>query len=464
WDWVDQGLKTEGENGTYWAYGGDLGGLNFQHDENFCANGLVSSNRTPHPGLMEVKKVYQNIQFKFDADSGILTADNLFDFTDLKDYTFKYEVLEEGELVASKDFTLAVAPHQSGFHKIQLPAFKPDREYLLDVYAYTKNEMEMIPAGHEIAREQFQLTTPHFNTQAMAGALTVANSKQEVIFNAGDVTAVFNKDWGKFSRYKKGDMVLWNFPEPYFWRAPTDNDYGNGMPERLGVWRTAHVNKKIEGVEVGPETAAGVTITVAYMLTDIEVPYTVEYLVRPDGSIEVEARIDKAGLHLPEMPRFGMRMSVPAEYDQLEYYGRGPEENYSDRNTATFLGLWEASVSTLKMPYIRPQEYGYHTDTRWIKLSNSAGDALVVRGNQPLSFSALNIRTEALDPGLTKKQQHPTDLRYERNITLHLDLAQRGLGGDNSWGAYPHEPYLLKADQYSYSYVISLSTANKLTN
>ena len=236
------------------------------------------------------------------------------------------------------------------------------------------------------------------------------------------------------------------------------------MPERLGVWRTAHINTKIGSLEIGQETDAGVPIMVSYILTDINVPYTVDYLVRPDGSIRVEAAIDKAGRDLPEMPRFGMRMSVPGEYSHLEYYGRGPEENYSDRNTAAFLGIWKAEVSDLKMPYIRPQEYGYHTDTRWVKLSNRQGNSIVVEGNQPLSFSALSIRTEALDPGLTKKQQHPTGLRYEKDITLHIDLAQRGLGGDNSWGAYPHEQYLLKADKYSYSYIISLDSSNNTTN
>ncbi|MCB0638437.1 MAG: DUF4981 domain-containing protein, partial [Lewinella sp.] len=464
WDWVDQGLKAEDDNGTYWAYGGDLGGLHLQHDENFCANGLVSANRTPHPGLLEVKKVYQNIQFTFDPATGTLTARNLFDFTNLDQFAFRYELLQDGEAIASNRFRLAAPPHAAGAHQIDLPSLAAGKEYLLNLYAYTTSATEIIPAGHEIAREQFQLTSPAFTSVATSGTLNVTNSDREIVIEAGDVTAIFNKRRGHFTSYKRGAIALDALPEPYFWRAPTDNDFGNNMPERLGVWRTAHVNRQLTALEVGRETAAGLPIKASYLLTDVGLPYIIEYLVRPDGAIQVAASMDLSGHDLPEIPRFGMRMTVPGAYGQLEYYGRGPEENYSDRYTAAFLGRWEADVADLTMPYIRPQEYGYHTDTRWLRLANEDGDAIVVQGNQPLSFSALHIRTEALDPGMTKKQQHPTDLRYDQDITLHIDLAQRGLGGDNSWGAYPHEQYLLKADSYHYSYTISLKPSTEVTN
>ena len=159
---------------------------------------------------------------------------------------------------------------------------------------------------------------------------------------------------------------------------------------------------------------------------------------------------------MPEIPRFGMRMQLPSGFDNLEYYGRGPEENYADRNSAAFIGIYKAQVDSLKMPYIRPQEYGYHTDTRWLKLTDTEGNGIEVNGLQPLSFSALPIKTEALDPGETKKNQHPTNLRYRDETTLHIDLAQRGLGGDTSWGAYPYPEYQLTKDGYSYSYTLKL--------
>jgi beta-galactosidase len=247
------------------------------------------------------------------------------------------------------------------------------------------------------------------------------------------------------------------FPEPYFWRAPIDNDFGNQMPSQLGIWRTAHANRNLKVVEVGKQTAEGIPIEVVYELTDLKVPYVVEYLIQNNGSIKVTASIDMSrDEHPDEIPRFGMRMDLDGSFNNLEYFGRGPVENYSDRKSAAFLGIWEAKVDKLKMPYIRPQEYGYHTDTRWVTLTDTKGEGIRIDGLQPISFSALNIKTEDMDPGLTKKQQHPTDLRYSKDITLHIDLGQRGVGGDNSWGAYPHEQYLLKGDQYTYTYIISL--------
>ncbi len=456
WDWVDQGLKAEDDNGTYWAYGGDLGGLNLQHDENFCANGVVAADRTPHPGLTEVKKVYQNILFDFDQSKSTLSIKNLFDFTNLKEYDFKYEILENGKVKYTFDLAIKANPHSTVNKKIKLPALSNDAEYLLNVYAYTKSATELIPAGHEIAKEQFIMSNYEFDINT-AGNLTVENDGDRIRFRSGNVKSTFNKKWGGFESYSNGETRIWRLPEPYFWRAPVDNDFGNHMPSRLGAWRTAHNNKDLKSVEVGEQTEAGVPIRVTYELTDLDFPYSIEYLVQNDGSIRVTASIDMSSDERPdEVPRFGMRMNINGKYDDLQYYGRGPVENYSDRYSAAFLGIWDGKVSEDRMPYIRPQEFGYHTDTRWLQLSDQQGNGIKVEGAQPICFSALNIKTEDLDPGLSKKQQHPTDLRYSKDITLHVDLNQRGVGGDNSWGAYPHEQYLMKAEKYSYSYVIKL--------
>ncbi|MFL5810401.1 MAG: beta-galactosidase small subunit, partial [Flavisolibacter sp.] len=167
--------------------------------------------------------------------------------------------------------------------------------------------------------------------------------------------------------------------------------------------------------------------------------------------------IDMTGRDLPELPRFGMRMQLSPQFDKLKYYGRGPWENYSDRNTASFMGLYSDRVANqFTWSYIRPQEGGYKTDVRWLTLTNENGSGLKIEGIQPICFSAINNTTEDLDPGLTKKQQHPTDIKPGKNIYLNVDLKQRGVGGDNSWGALPHDQYRLLDKKYSYSYVISL--------
>ena len=244
-------------------------------------------------------------------------------------------------------------------------------------------------------------------------------------------------------------------PEPFFWRAPTDNDFGANIQATLGIWRTAHINRAVKKVTAQEQTAEGLSIKVEYELKGIHVPYTTEYFIQNDGSIKVTSSIDMTGRDLPELPRFGMRMQLPAQYSFLEYYGRGPWENYSDRNTSSFVGLYKDSVKNqYAWNYIRPQESGYKTDVRWLRLTNGNGAGIMIEGIQPICFSALNMRTEDLDPGLTKKQQHPTDIKPRNEVYLNIDLRQRGVGGDNSWGAQPHDPYRLLEKKYSYSYII----------
>ena len=163
------------------------------------------------------------------------------------------------------------------------------------------------------------------------------------------------------------------------------------------------------------------------------------------------------GRNLPELPRFGMRMELPAQYSNLNYYGRGPFENYTDRNTASFVGLYKDEVANqASRNYIRPQESGYKTDVRWLTLTNNEGKGLQIEGIQPICFSATNNKAEDLDPGNSKKQQHWIDIKPRKEVYLNIDLKQRGVGGDNSWGALPHDQYRLLDKKYTYSYVMKL--------
>ncbi len=473
WDWVDQGLQqTDAAGRTWWAYGGDLGGHDRQNDENGIADGLLATDRTPHPGLFEVKKSYQDIRFSAaQPATGRITVLNGFSFNNLDNYTFRWEVLKNGSAVKTGTFApkLAAGQHQ----ELQLPLgalpAAPGTEYVLNVFAQLRRASPLLPAGHEVAREQFLLTpgAAYFAPPAVAAAsgLQVQRAGDQLTFAAGDVRGEFNTATGRLTKYQlNGQSVINQFPEPYFWRAPTDNDFGNNMPQALGVWRTAHANRRVQRVTVGEATAAGLPIEVRYVLADIGVPYTVGYLIGPDGAVRVTAAIDLTGKDLPELPRFGMRLELPGRFGQLAYYGRGPWENYNDRNSAAFLGIWRDSVGRqLPGNYIRPQENGYRTDVRWLRLTNAAGQGLQIQGAQPLGFSALNTRTEFLDPGLTKKQQHLNDIRAFDFVCLQLDLKQRGVGGDNSWGALPHEPYRLLAKTYSYSYTLRLLGSSPAT-
>lgn len=466
WDWVDQGMKTTTPDGrVFYAYGGDLGGYHLQNDENFCANGLVAADRTPHPGLYEVKKVYQNILFKAkDAAKGLITVQNLFDFTNLDQYLFRWELYRNGKKAGEGTFDVNLAPHQQRDVQLSLPNGSDNAEYFLNVYAFTKKATDLVAAGHEIAREQFKTGGNYFAENAPAERkLQVTRNGNRLSFTTGKVRGEFDLSQGRFTNYsiENNRGFISQFPEPYFWRAPTDNDFGSNMQVNLGIWRTAHVNRSVKKVTAGEQTAEGLPISVQYELAGINVPYTVDYLIQNDGSIRVTSSIDMTGRDLPELPRFGMRMQLPQWYNNLSYYGRGPWENYSDRNTASFVGLYTDTVENqFTWSYIRPQEGGYKTDVRWLSLTNDQGNGIRIEGVQPVCFSAINNTTEDLDPGLTKKQQHPTDIKPRRAVYLNIDLKQRGVGGDNSWGALPHEQYRLLDKKYSYSYVIRMVEAN----
>jgi beta-galactosidase len=468
WDWIDQGMKTTTSDGrVFYAYGGDLGGYALQNDENFCANGLIAADRTIHPGLNEVKKGYQNILFKpKDLLKGIITIENSYDFTNLDQYNFKWEQYRDGKKVKEGNFVVELGPHSR--KEILLPAdavtTSNDGEYFLNVFGFTKNATELVPANHEVAREQLALSGNYFQPKTVGGQLKVRKENNRLHFTSGNVSGDFDLQGGRFVNYVLGNQTIITPPEPFFWRAPTDNDFGNNMQVNLGIWRTAHVNRIVKKIIASEQSDEGLPIIVQYELTGVGVAYTIDYLIQNDGSIKVTSSMDLTGRDLPELVRFGMRMQLPQQFANLEYYGRGPWENYSDRNTASFVGLYKDDVKNqFTWNYIRPQESGYKTDVRWLALTDNNGVGVRIEGIQPICFSATNTRTEDLDPGLTKKQQHPTDIKPGKEVYLNVDLKQRGVGGDNSWGALPHDQYRLLDKKYSYSYVIRLIDTDATT-
>lgn len=256
-----------------------------------------------------------------------------------------------------------------------------------------------------------------------------------------------------FYRTDFSDKEWKTIPVPGNWEL---NDFGNQMPARLGVWKTAGSNQKLVAEKSGEQTEKGLGIEVDILLSDINAPFTIHYFIRNDGAVQVTASMDMTGLNLPELPRFGMRMELPKSLQQINNYGRGPWENYADRHLASFVGIYDQTLAEQYVKnYIRPREYGYHTGIRRVSFTNAQHAGIQIEGvQQSICFSALPYLDEDLDPGLTKKNQHPADMNERNFINLHVGLVQRGLGGDNSWGAYPHEAYLLKEKKYSYGFLV----------
>lgn len=462
WDWVDQGILTKDENGDeYWAYGGDFGAYNYTHDENFCINGLVQPDRTPHPGLYEVKKVYQDIRFRdSNAKAGEFVVENHFMYRNLADYDFRWELLRNGERAASGSFVLDLPAEKEKVVKVDYPELNlaDGAEYHLSVYAYTRTGDEIIPAGHEVAREQFVIAENAKTDLAKAIGEEVKTSKEDryIVYTAANATIAIDDRNGALVSYRFGDRELLDGSiEPSFWRAATDNDFGSNSHKRLNAWRCAADNRRIVDMKENVD-ASGASLTIKYRLEDVDADYTLIYTLGADGVLAVEANLVGSET-TPEVMRIGLQIPMAKRHQNFTWYGRGPWENYSDRKTASFISIWTGKVADQYFPYIRPQESGNKTDVRWATLTDDEGYGIKVVGNQPLNMSALDVIPEVLDPGIRKQQMHNSDVRHDRTrVFLNVDLAQRALGGDNSWGAHPHDKYILNGNNtYSYKFTIS---------
>ena len=455
WDWVDQGFKVKDENGrSFWAYGGDMGGYKYGNDNNFCHNGLVWPDRVPHPAAYEVKRFYQDINFKeANLDKGLIEVENGFAYTNLKDYNFKYQVLKNGKAIKEGNFITDIQPLSSREVKLDLGDITPKEgaEYLLNVFAYTKNATDIIPADFEVARAQFAIGESQYFAPKSNSNVQVKEEEDRITFTANGISAAVGKSSGLLIDYSSDNhkTEYFNaFPRPNFWRAPTDNDFGCNFQITANVWREAGRNTKVKSIEIKDNQ-----VIATIQLLDVQAEDILTYSMDKEGVLTVKSDF-KGSENTTELPRFGMIFDLDEKFDNFKYYGRGPWENYSDRNNASEIGIYESKVADQYVPYTRPQENGYKTDIRWFTLTDDKGNGLMFEGVQPICASALNNYPEDFDEGTEKKYRHSSDITPRHATIVCLDYLQRGLGGDNSWGAQPHEQYRLKNKTYSYSFTI----------
>ncbi|WP_111307886.1 glycoside hydrolase family 2 TIM barrel-domain containing protein [Confluentibacter sediminis] len=464
WDWMDQGLTKYNAEGTkFWAYGGHFEPEGIHHDDNFCFNGLVNPDLTPHPGLFEVKKVYQNIHFKdLNISEGTIRIMNEQFFNNLSDYVISWEVLENGKIIQTGMFEpTGVLPQTEKEFSLGLKEFIPKSgsEYFLNIYALQAKDSEMIPFGHELASEQFPLSTVEYKAfKTTTLSKMMANDTSEAFLITGENFNInISKKTGAITSYKLNNYELLNEPiVPTFWRAPTDNDFGNKMQIRAEVWKEAVNNASLESITSKTISPSEISINSILKLPTVDGKIVMVYTIYGDGVINVNYKFEAKKTDLPEIPRIGMVFRMPKEFNNLEYYGRGPWENYIDRNTASFVGIYESKVANQYVAYGRPQENGHKTDTRWLNLTNQIGLGFeIVAQGAPLEFNALNYSTEDLDEGKTKRLRTPADIKERDFVEVHIDHKMMGLGGDDSWGAKPHAPYMYYADKdYQYSFSI----------
>lgn len=468
WEWYNHGFKTKDEQGReYWAYGGDLKGYNKMNDGNFCIDGIVTPDQNYLPHTYIVKKVYQDILFDVkDLKNGIITVINDFKFTDLtnKNYTYKWVLLKNGKPVGEGNFDITVPADSKKDVKLNLPSITAENgvEYYLQVYAYSKQATQFIPAGFEVAKAEFAFATNNYFTQKTndSGTLTVDKKDNKVTVKSGNITYEFaanrERRGGLINISYNDNRVFNDFAQLNFWRAPTDNDFGEWAQYSLRLWDAATHTLQYTYKDV-QEKDGKVQVTYQAKPTGINFIVDLTYTVNKDGSLTVDVHYKAQTDDLPEIMRLGMLMTLPKDFEQLTWYGRGPHENYVDRNIDAFMGVWSGNVSEQAHPYIRPQETGNKTDVRWLTLKNKDGLQVMITGAQPLSVSATNNRPEDLDPGKTKKQQHASDILPRNETVLCVDLFQRGVAGLNSWGAKPLDQYRFKDNEYKYAFTISIS-------
>ena len=469
WDYVDQGLYAETWQGEpYWAYGGDYGPPGVPSDGNFLVNGLVAPDRTPNPHFEEVRKVYQNIRVRpVDLEQGRVRIVNRHDFTDLAEFSGSWELSADtrGVLARGDLGRLDLAPHDSIELSLPVPPIDaaPGVEYFLRVEFRTREERPFLPAGWLVAWEQFRLPAyrpPVPANVAEMPALEIVESSDRITVGGGGFSVGIARSTGLLAFFEiEGRELLVSPLEPDFWRAPTDNDYGNRMPRRQAVWKDAGRVRTLDGLRTTRVGPAEVRIEATLGLPAVSSRLYLSYEVFGSGDVIVTSRFVPSGAatssNLPDIPRIGLRLALSADLDEVEWYGRGPHENYIDRKTGSSVGIYSASVDDLYYPYIRPQENGNRTEARWVTFRGEAGVGLAVHGRPTLDWSALRFLQEDLDEGPTKQGRHTYDLRPRELVAVHLDYRQMGVGGDNSWGAQPLEPYLLPVREYSYSFRLS---------
>ena len=480
WDWVDQGLLTKNEKGEeYWAYGGDLGGKDYQNDGNFCLNGLVNPDRSAHPSLHEVKKVYQYIKFKDkNAKAGNILVQNTYDFINLHKFGFSWKLFKDGlEMAEGVLPTLDVAPKASKSIQIDLPAMDGHKaEYFLNFYAHTKEDTPLVPAAHIMAYEQFQLSdyTPKiFNTADTGKGLEITSDNNDIIITGKGFEVRFDLGKGVLTSidYGAGNILIKGITAN-FWRATTDNDFGYNMPKKLKPWKDATLNQELSKMSVNAVTGnqamdvlklsgnpfkienGAIRVRSDFKLVDVNGGVGITYDINDQGEIRVTTQLSNMSGDLPVLPKFGTNLIIKNEYQKVNWYGRGPHENYQDRKTAALIGSYEATVEDLYYPYIRPQENGNRCDVRWATFKNAAGDGIMIYTPQVFDFNAHHQYNDDFDAGGTKQQRHTVDIVKRDFVNINIDYKQMGVGGDNSWGLMALDKYQIHPKDLSFSYVI----------
>ena len=472
WDFVDQSIRWEKNGKMIYGYGGDFNKFDAS-DQNFCDNGLISPDRVPNPHMYEVGYYYQNIWTKpVDMEKGIISVYNENFFRDLSDDYMEWTLLHNGKVEKTgRVDNLNVAPQQTANIQLDYGETCKHCEWLLNVSYKLKQRDGLLPVGFEVAKDQlvinpFQGTNVELKNRVTNNLETLKpvidnKDKNYIIVSGEQFRMEFSRQTGYLVKYQlAGQEVLQDGASltPNFWRAPTDNDFGARLQLRYAAWKNPEMKLK----KLSQEEKDGMALVKAeYDMDAVKAKLELTYLINNKGAVKVTQKlITDKDAKVANMFRFGMQLPMPEDYETIEYYGRGPIENYADRNNNTFLAIYHQTVTEQFYPYIRPQENGNKTDIRYWKLTNPTGKGIQIVAEQPFSASALHYTIEQLDEGEAKHQMHSHEIEPAHLTNLLIDKAQMGLGCITSWGTLPLEEYMLPYQDYEFTFVISPVDSN----
>ena len=468
WDFVDQSVRWPGKNGKMiYAYGGDFNRFDAS-DINFCNNGLISPDRVPNPHAYEVRHFYQNIwTTPANLKNGEINIFNEYFFRDLSAYYLEWEMLKDGKSVrCGRIDNLNVQPQQTAKVKLNLGETDTEAEWLLNISYKLKNNEDLLPAGYTVAKEQLTLNpykapSMQLGNCELSNTETVApevqdNDRHYLIISNDAFRIEFSRSNGYLTKYQiKGlDMIKEGaILKPNFWRAPTDNDFGAHIHRKYVAWKNPEI--RLKSLKQRTENKQ-VIVETAYEMPGVSAKLNLTYVINNEGAIKVTQKMttDKKA-KVSNMFRFGMQMQMPRSFETIEYYGRGPIENYIDRNHCTNLGIYRQSVTEQFYSYIRPQENGTKTDIRWWRMINKAGNGIEVVAASPFSASALHYTIESLDEGWSKQQGHSPEVEEANLTNLCIDKIQAGLGCVNSWGSIALPEYQVPYQDYEFTFILS---------
>ena len=475
WDFVDQGLRDKSPvtGKEIFTYGGDYGRYPGS-DYNFNCNGIIAPNRRLNPHAYEIQYVLQNVWIKdFDAENGSFNVYNENFFKNIDDLSLTATLFANGvklTTVAIPD-TKGIAPQATKLVKSEAlksaiekaEAEHPTEEITINFAFASDGSQPLVDKGQVMARQQIVLNGYEFDkvdAPANTGSkIEVEETNSYVKVSAERMSVTIGKKTGMIDYLDVDGEPMLKFREsmtPEFWRAPTDNDYGASLQKKMRVWKNPQMNLKSFDKS---ESKDSVVLTANFEMPEVKAELMLRYRINAAGEVAVTEKMttDKEA-KVADLFRYGMQLQMPASFSKLEYYGRGPEENYIDRHSSSFIGKYEANVKDEYYPYVRPQESGNHTDIRYFSIFNpTTGKGITFEGYAPMECSAIPYLVEDLDAGIEKEHawgQHSGDLVEKGLVQLHIQQRQFGLGCIDSWGSSPMEKYRMHYQDRCFSFVI----------